>query len=564
MSVTMAVSSRLFRPPRLLGVVMSVTAMLAAGCSKGRDMRPITLPELSRIDPPVQVQVRERYNTVKQAIENGSTSAAERAEAYGGYGLVLQASEFFEAAEPCYLNAQTLAPDDVRWPYYLGHLYKSRGAPDKAEAAFARALELQPNDIATLVWLGRLNLDQGKTDAAESLFQKANGLAPRTVSVIAGLGQVAIAKRDYTAAVKYLEDALQFDPEADSLHAPLAAAYRGLGALDKAQPHIGQWGNRDLPLSDPRLEEMDLLLESGLSYELRGIRAFEVKQWATAAEFFRRGLALTKPNAPLHRSLQHKLGTALFLSGDLKEAERQFQGVVDAAPDGIDEATAKAHYSLAVLMASDGRADQALPHFEGAIRYQPNYIEAHLAMAEFLRRRKRPEAALAQYRATLALNPRHTIARLGCAMCLVDLKRYRDARDWLDEAVKQFPDRLEYKIALARVLSTSADERVRDAQRALDITQELFKSQHTTSLGETIAMALAEYGDYAQAIAIQRDVVAAAMRSRLTSQLPRMRENLALYERHQPSRTPWSDDDLVLGPSASPAAPEQTFSPSKP
>jgi cytochrome c-type biogenesis protein CcmH/NrfG len=149
-------------------------------------------------------------------------------------------------------------------------------------------------------------------------------------------------------------------------------------------------------------------------------------------------------------------------------------------------------------------------------------------------------------------------------MCLVDLKRYREARDWLDEAVKQFPDRPEYKIALARVLSTSADEHVRDAQRALDITQELFKAQRTTALGETIAMALAEYGDYTQAIAIQRDVVAAATRSRLTAQLPRMRQNLALYERHQPSRTPWSDDDLVLGPSASPAAPEQSLSSSKP
>ena len=83
----------------------------------------------------------------------------------------------------------------------------------------------------------------------------------------------------------------------------------------------------------------------------------------------------------------------------------------------------------------------------------------------------------------------------------------------LDEAVSQFPDRPEYKIALARVLSTSADDHVRDAQRALDITQELFKAQRTTALGETIAMALAEYGDYTQAIAIQRDVVAAATRS---------------------------------------------------
>jgi tetratricopeptide (TPR) repeat protein len=457
-----------------------------------------------------------------------------------------------------------MSPDEVRWPYYLAHLYKRKGDTDKAEAAFTRVLTLKPDDVPTLIYLGELHLTQGKTDEAQAMFQKASTISPGAVAVVAGLGRVAIARQDYATAVRYLEQALTIDPDAEGLHAPLAAAYRGLGQIDKAKPHVGQWRNRDLPVPDPRFDQIDLLLESGLAYELRGVRSFEARDWKTAAELFRRGLTLTKPDAPLHRSLQHKLGTALYLTGDVAGAERQFQAVIDAAPKaGIDEATAKAHYSLAVLMASRGQADKALPHFEDAIRYQPNYIEAHLAMADFLRRRKHADAALGEYRATLALNPRQSQARLGYAMCLVDLKRYRDTRTWLEGAVRDFPDRPEYKIALARVLATSPDDRVRDGQRALDIAQELFKGVKTTALGETIAMALAEYGDYPQAIAIQRDVIAAARRDRLTSQLPRMEQNLALYERHQPSRTPWSDDDLVIGPSLSPAAPEQSFSPTK-
>jgi cytochrome c-type biogenesis protein CcmH/NrfG len=126
------------------------------------------------------------------------------------------------------------------------------------------------------------------------------------------------------------------------------------------------------------------------------------------------------------------------------------------------------------------------------------------------------------------------------------MRRDKDARDWLDEASRQFPDRNEFKVGLARVLATSPDDRVRDGQRAIAITQELFKGEHTTALGETIAMALAESGDYAQAIAIQRDVMSAAKQAGLSSQLPHMAANLMLYERHQPSRTPWSDDDLAL------------------
>ncbi len=139
-------------------------------------------------------------------------------------------------------------------------------------------------------------------------------------------------------------------------------------------------------------------------------------------------------------------------------------------------------------------------------------------------------------------------------MSLVDAKRHREARDWLDAAVTQFPDHTEYKIALARVLATSPDDRVRNAKQAIAITQELYKGERTTVLGETIAMALAEYGDYEQAIAIQRDVMATAERAGMKPQLVRMAENLALYERHQPCRTPWSDDDLALLPSSSTAS----------
>jgi tetratricopeptide (TPR) repeat protein len=540
-------------------VACALIVAASACASPRRNLQPVTLPDLSRLDASVQAQVRERHDRLTHAIDDRSTPVESLAAAYGEYGMVLQASEYFEAAEPAYLDAQTLSPEDPQWPYYLANLYKSRGDTDKAEAEFKRVLELQPGDLPTLIWLGRLNLDQGKTDSAEQLFQKANTLAPKTVAVVAGLGRAAIAKREYAKAAAYLEQALALDPDAESLHAPLAAAYRGLGQIDKAKPHIGQWANRDLPVSDPRQERLDLVLESGLSYELRGVRAFEVRDWKVAEQFFRHALALTNANAPLHRSLQHKLGTALALQGDAAEAEKQFQVVIDSGATGIDEATAKAHYSLALLMAGDGRAAQALTHLQAAVRYQPNYIEAHLALADFLRRSGRPEPALEEYKATLAINPRHAVARLGYAMALYDVKRYAETRDWLEQAVKDNPDRQEYKIALARVFAACPDPRVRDGKRALDISQELFKApQHTTALGETIAMALAEYGDFAQAVAIQRDVIAAAQRSKLVEQLPRMQQNLSLYEHRQPCRTPWSNSDLILS-SQQPSAPTSTF-----
>ena len=52
------------------------------------------------------------------------------------------AAEYFEAAEPYYLHAQALEPSEMRWPYYLGHVYMARAEPAKAIASFERALAL--------------------------------------------------------------------------------------------------------------------------------------------------------------------------------------------------------------------------------------------------------------------------------------------------------------------------------------------------------------------------------------------------------------------------------------
>src|ERR1044071_8889775 len=108
---------------RLAAVVLAIAA---ATCAR-RNWQSVALPDLSRLDASVQAQVRERHDRLMHAIDDRSTPSESLAAAYGEYGMVLQAAEYFEAAEPAFLDAQTLSPDDPQWPYYLANLYKSRG-----------------------------------------------------------------------------------------------------------------------------------------------------------------------------------------------------------------------------------------------------------------------------------------------------------------------------------------------------------------------------------------------------------------------------------------------------
>ena len=64
-------------------------------------------------------------------------------------------------------------------------------------------------------------------------------------------------------------------------------AYRGLGDTAKAEAHLKQWRNTDVLVPDPFRQELDLALQSGLSFELRGVRALEQRDFKAAAEFFK-------------------------------------------------------------------------------------------------------------------------------------------------------------------------------------------------------------------------------------------------------------------------------------
>jgi tetratricopeptide (TPR) repeat protein len=556
---------------RWAGVAVACSALAAAPACERRDegasaesrtvpaepvLAEIELPDLSRLDESVRQQVREKHALVMSKRANQQTPPQELGQAYGELGMLLHAAEYYDIAEPSYRNAETLQPREMRWPYFLAHLYRREGDSAKAIAAFDRALSLNANDVPTLVWLGRMHLEQGEPDMAESLFSRAASIPPRSLAPVAGLGQAALARRDYGRAVQLLEEALQIDPRAHSLHAPLALAYRGIGDEARAETHSKQWRNTELVMVDPLVESLDVSVNSALSYELQGVGALDARDFKRAAELFQKGVDLAPVTTTLGRSLRHKLGTALALSGDVPAAVRHFEEVVRRAPPAtLDEPTAKAHYSLGVLNAGVGRMDIAIRHLGSAVQYNPNYVEARMALGDALRSAGQVEASLQHYGEAVRLSPSATQARFGYAMGLVRLGRYVEARDWLGEGVRIQPDRPELTLALARILAAAPDARARDGQRALMMARDLFAVHRRVDVGETMAMALAEVGQFPEAITLQREIIELARQAGGQREVRHMTANLRLYEQRQPCRTPWPADDPVHSPGPQGAPP---------
>ena len=424
---------------------LAIVACVAAACGSRPEeaadtttnpasLPPVSLPDLSGMEPAVQAQLREQ----------------SEARAYGEVGRLLLAADYFVAAEPYLLHAQAQAPEEVRWPYYLGHVHMANAEPAKAAAAFQRVLRLQPNDPATLVWLGNLHLDQGRPELAEPLFTRAISTQPRLVAALFGLGRAALARRDFARAADYLEQTLAADARASVAHYPLALAYRELGDTAKAEAHLRQRGGVEVGPPDPLMVELRGVLKGPVAEEARGVRALDAGDYRAAAGYFRTAVE----QAPENAALRHKLGTALSLAGDTAGAVREFEEVLRRSPG-----FAQAHYSLGVMAAATGQLPQATEHLAAAVKSQPDYVDARLRLAEALRLGGQMERSLAQYEAVLSIDARVSDARFGYAATLATLGRLREARDAFSDGARLHPGDSRFAEAVTRVDSALAGRR---------------------------------------------------------------------------------------------------------
>jgi tetratricopeptide (TPR) repeat protein len=521
-------------PPFRVFIFALVTLLGGCKANEPPALKPVSLPNLTRLEESVQAQLGERFQALTAKQQNPAIPAGDLGTEFGEMGTLLMAAGFRDPAEAALLNARSLAPADMRWSFYLGDLYKQKGDIPNAVAAFERALTAAPNNVPTMIRLADAALDEGRPDAAEPLLNKALTLQPGSAAAHVGLGRAALAKKDYTRAVQHLEEALKLDRKASVIHYALAMAYRGLGDHRQADVHLQQRGTVQLQ-PDPLTKALDDVLHSALTYEKNADTAGRRGEWPAAADYLRKAVVL----APTRASPRHKLGTALFYMGDRSGAFNEFQEAVRLSPN-----FAAAHYAMGVLHEDAGNHPLAIESFSAAIKSEPTYIDARVGLADALRRSGHHEQSLREYERTLKLDPGAVKARFGSAAALVRLSRYQEAGDRLTEAMNLYPNELSFARAAARLLAAAPDDRVRDGRRALGIGQALLSRQpQTIELTETMAMASAEIGEYESAMKWQRQAIEAAARMGRRDMMERLSSNLGRYQAGRPCRTPWQTNE---------------------
>ena len=529
--------------------IIGVAPAAAARPAAVQAPAPCVLPDLARMHPAVQAQLeaaRERLAALESAAGDGDDPGRRQArgDAHGALGTLLLAGDYPEAAAACYRRARTLAPADARWPYYLAHVALRRGDAEAAARWLEQVLRLDPADFAAPVWLLHVYVDLDRLEAAEPLLAAALVRHPAAAALLYQGGRASAAARDWPRAVERFEAALAADPSATVIHYPLAMAWRGLGDLDRAREHLGRGGSRSgagyaagaaVPMADPRMAAVNGALRSPQTHRDLGLQASAREDWPAAVREFRAAVGMAPDNAVLRLNL----GTALAAAGAARDALAAFEAAL-----GIDPRLATAHYRIGVLLERAGRDADAIARFEAALAADGALTAVRLRLADALRRTGRFEAALAHY----ARIPDGDEARFGEVMALVRLGRHAEAAVRLDALRSGRPQQPAFAHALARVLAAAPDDAVRDGPRALALVQALAVEHRTASVAETMAMALAAVGRFAEAVEWQRFAMAIVSDAGRADVAGALAGNLTRYLRGEPSRTPWRDDDPEHNP----------------
>jgi len=494
--------------------------------------------DLSRVEDGVREQIRR----VQAELAGAPEAAAERAsESYASLGRLYAAYEFQEAAEVCFGNAQALAPEDYRWPYYLGRIREQQGRLEEALSEYRRAAALRPQYGAALLRAGGLLLRLGQTRTAERAFQGALELDPKSGAAQAGLGRSALALADPKRAIERLQAALALAPEASSLHYELAMAYRQTGAVEQARAHLARRGAVEPGFADPLAEELEELKTGKRIRWLRAAGFYQSGKFREAAAEFQKILAGDPADAVAHTDY----GSTLMHLGDAAGALEQNREALRLAPGST-----RVRYNLATALAHTGSEAEAVEHYRAAVKLDPGSKDAQFHLANLLMRLGRDDEALAHYAAAIELDPANWFAAFMQAMARVRLGRYAEARENLERGMSVFPERLEIKHALARLMATAPEPSLRDGARAIKLMQQIFAAQSDPDLEhvETLAMSLAEIGQHRRAAELERQIMARVEALGRRDVLPMLGGKLAAYESGRAWREPWPKNDPVFSP----------------
>jgi tetratricopeptide (TPR) repeat protein len=225
-------------------------------------------------------------------------------------GHALEAIPYLEKAHAAVERA------NIDPQYVLGLCYSDAARYDDARHAFASQYGFGPDSAEAYLLAGRLFLRRELRDQATVQANKALSINPNLPLAHELLGEAALARGDVATGIKEFEAERAINPLDGDLYDRLGDAYVRKGLYEQAQQALNR----------------AVLLEPSATgpYILLGETFLKLKQPIQALHYLDRAEKMDPSNYITH----NLLGQAYKATGQVEEANREFQIVVDIQHQG--------------------------------------------------------------------------------------------------------------------------------------------------------------------------------------------------------------------------------------
>jgi predicted O-linked N-acetylglucosamine transferase (SPINDLY family) len=225
--------------------------------------------------------------------------------------------------------------------------------------------------------------NKGNLEQAEALCRKILIKKPKHGDALNLLGMISYGEKNYDAAINFIKQALQYNPDNFYFHNNLGTAFKAIKQLDDAIIH------------------------------------------------YRKALQIN-PNFP---DSYNNLGTALQGKRHIDEAITYYQKALQINPQYAD-----AYFNLGTAYRAKGQFDEATLFYQKALKINPNFVEAYNNLGVDFKERGDLRESLYYFQKVLQLSPAFVEAYNNIGSILSDQGKLADAEIYFRRALQLKPD----------------------------------------------------------------------------------------------------------------------------
>ncbi len=325
------------------------------------------------------------------------------------FGKALVTAGQHERAIPVLEQALVLNRHSDECKYQLALAYQGAGRSKEALPFFQDVAKVQPSDAALLTNLAFDMVQLGNANDAIPIFQQALALTPDAVSTHEDLGVAYLQQSNLNDAISEFQTGLKLSPDDPQLHYNLGLAYKLKDNVAGAIPELETAASLDPSAPDAPLTLGILYMQQGRFADAAAqlhtalqLRPDNGDGWALLGSVYHQNHQLTQAVEALTqaiRLLPNQPGPHITLAGVFSEqgkqdeasAERKTAASLTRAAVNHQRATFATNSGNMLL--AKGQVADAVQRYQEAVANDPNYAEAHRALAIALARQGRADEA---------------------------------------------------------------------------------------------------------------------------------------------------------------------------